>query len=117
MNKVIRIEYPYEHIVLEFTKDARNESPRPLPFNDWELLQRCERPLYAGSNDGCNAWTDVMTNDGSALLSEMWEYAHQSAEMSLDPDVNDDINVQREVARRVAAAIGCLGFGKEFLLK
>jgi hypothetical protein len=85
----------------------------PLPDEHWAALVRAEHYLYrfdGGYSPGYNAWTDMVPNDGSQLLNAVWEQAEMSVDMATPGALH-------EIARRVAAVLGVLSFGKEFLLK
>lgn len=120
MNKHVNIEWPYDQITLHFDKQAiasefdRQATP-PMSREDWELLARCEKPLYEGEF-GSHSFTAVNVNEGHRLVNEVWEHALQCAEAYTNEDISSD-EVRREAARRTAAALAILAFGKDFLLK
>jgi hypothetical protein len=75
-----------------------NNRPKPLKQLQWDALAKAEAHFYRQDvhSGGCHAWTDVMPNEGSELLNEMWEQAQLACE-------GDDVNAvfrEAEVARR-----------------
>jgi hypothetical protein len=117
MDKIIKIEHPYENVTLDFSQVNSHQRGQLNPF-EWACLIRAERPLYADTI-GAHAYTDVVHRHDSFVAAMVWEYCETSMSCSDELEgCHPGSNMYgMRIAQRVARAIGMMAFGAEWLLR
>jgi hypothetical protein len=118
MNKHVTIEWPYDQIVLDFTR-AKRVVTEPLTTDKWDAIARAEEHIF---EHGYISYTDVNVREEDVLAKAMWDHCYAQMDAA-DEFQNDDGTrkltnvITHKVASRVAKALALLVFGPEFLLK
>ena len=113
MDRWIDIDHQYDVLHLRFKLPKLS-----VPMDDeWEALRNEELRLYQGQGAPTYGWTDVIEQNDSWFIKEMWDQCAGYIENS-DPnwDTHPRSTKLRLIAHRVARMNALMVYGPEYLL-
>ena len=113
VDKHITIDFQYDKITLDF-KLPKLKAPLD---DEWAALTREEQRLYRNTGSPTYGWTDVMEQEDSWFIKEMWDQCASYIEHGEPGWDTFSRDAQcRLVARRVARMNALMVYGPEYLL-